>query len=161
MSCPEVSLTCFSEPFQSSSDSHADLLAHVGRKIPAVILRVRRSVLLQAGRGGRGGGHRARRSLAAVTDGFVHALPRPSLADAEPLPFLLIYLCHWPEVHKLLPRARGFLVGPCLAAGQVVPEGSFCFDFGRGLRSTAVLNISIPSQNRKLIPRVSKARTSQ
>lgn len=147
--CLEVSLMCFSKPSKSSSDSHAVRLAHVWWKIPAVVLWIKHLVLLWTGRGRRGWGHRARLILAAVTDDFFYLLPGPGLANAEPLPFLLIYLCHWSEVHKLLLGAGSFLIGPCFAAGKIVPDGSFCCDFWWRLRGTGVLNIIIPSQNRK------------
>lgn len=161
MSSLEVSWTCFSEAFKSSSDSHADLLARVWWKIPAVILWMEHLVLFWAGRGRGGRGHRARLNLAAVTDDFFYIHPWTSPANAEPLPFLLIYLCHWSKVHKLLLGAGSFLVGPCFAAGKVIPQGSFCFDFWWRLRGTDVLNISIPSQNQKQVPKVSTASTSQ
>lgn len=145
----EVSLMCFSKPSKSSNDSHADRLAHVWWKIPAVVLWIERLVLLWAGRGRWGWGHTARLTLAAVTDDFFYLRPRPGLANAEPLPFLLIYLCHRSKVHKLLLGAGSFLIGPCFAAGKVVPDGGFCCDFRWRLRGTDVLNIVIPSQNRK------------
>lgn len=148
MSSLEVSLMCSSKLFKSSGDSHADVLARVWRKIPAVILWIKHSVLLWAGCGWGGRGHRVGLNLAARTGDF-HIFPRPSLANAESLPFLLIYLCHWSKVHKLLPGARSFLIGPRFAAGKVITDGSFCFNFWWRLRGTDVLNISIPSQNQK------------
>lgn len=95
-------------------------------------------------------------NLAATTDDFFFILSRPSLANAKPLPFLLIYLRHWPKVHKLLPGAGSFLRGPCFAVGKVIMNGSFCFNFWGRLRSTDVLNISIPSQNQKYVLKMSK-----
>lgn len=90
-------------------------------------------------------------ALAAVTENL-HVVPRPRFANAEPLPSLLVYLCHRPKVYKLLPGSGRLLIGPCFTAGKVIPNGSFCIDFWRGLWGTGVLSISIPGQNQKSIP---------
>lgn len=95
-----------------------------------------------------------------MTDNFC-ILPRPRLANTEPFPCLLIYFCHRPKVHKLLPGAGCFLICSCFTAGKVISEGSFCVDFWWGLRSTSVLRIFIPGQNQKSGPKVSKVSINQ
>lgn len=108
--------------------------------------------------GGRGDGGRL--NPFTVTDVF-YALPGPRFANAEPLPCLLVYLCYWPKMHKFLPRAGSFLIGPGFAASKVIPDGSFCFNFWRRLGGKDVLRVSIPSQNQKEVPKISKASTNQ
>lgn len=89
-----------------------------------------------------------------MTDDFFYILPGLSLDNAEALPCLLIYLCHWAKVHKLLPEAGSFLISPHFATGKVITDGSFCSNFWGRIRGADVLNIFIPMQNQKQVPKV-------
>lgn len=120
------------------------LSLHMRWKVPAVAPWTKCLIFLHPEHGRRGRGHRGSLNVAVMIDSF-YRLPRPSFANAESLPFLLIYLCHWSKVHKLLLRAGSFLIGPGFAIGKVITEGSFCCDFWCRFRGTDVVNISIPS----------------